>query len=75
MESVSFLHLTLPPDLAPLGQSQECLFNRFNYFMLQRPSNLILIALRCQMIWKERGKRQPQSLDGEDLQTLVILQR
>ena len=51
-----FLHLTLPPDYAPLGQNLKCLFNRFNYSRLLRPSNLILIALRCQIIWEKRRK-------------------
>jgi hypothetical protein len=52
METILFLHLTLPTDFAPLGQSLTCLFNRFNYSRLLRPSNLILIALRCQIIWE-----------------------
>lgn len=50
--AVLFLHLTLPPDFTPLGQNLQYLFNRFNYFRLLRPSNLILIALRCQIIWE-----------------------
>lgn len=54
--TVFFLHLTLPPVYAPLGQNLKCLFNRFNYSRLLRPSNLILIALRCQIIWEKRRK-------------------